>query len=558
MGQGVRPLVPFYAMDPHTETVRVEVDYSRPEVVSWRLLEGEKIEIVFSKPLDKVSAEEVDNYTLYRNSVKDTNEITYAVSNVSLGGDNKTVTVEFYINTLKPGNRYVLNVKNVTDNTTLKNVMIEEDLEFVYGIAEGLEVLSAYTTEGRDNATAKITLVFNNQLVREEAENLRNYELKPADNNWWAVEDLSKDARIELYDDGYKVDIFLPGNGKVVEKIRLSRAIRDLNGNRPKDTEIELNKSRTELVTAELTKDDEIVLTFNQNVYVKNPGEAKNQITLTGGNITDVTDKNGKVVLTISGTPTKVKVAVGDYIRNYYDSFGIKAGEVEVKDVRAAKVKAVTVERTTEDGAGNVLVNIKVEFTRGLNPNTVGGLKVKVNNGSPVALTHVQSSDYTKFEAKDVKLPIDTTQVRVEVLTSGVKDLQGNSVEGYVKNDVQITDDPNYGTVAGIRNNLTAAALTFDSINGDTSQNPEILVPTPTQQQESYEFTNIAYDDTERTNGKAVIDEITGTKVTITRDTNNQFTFKLTVEISLNDAKAYKVFKVIVPTGAGQVTIALQ
>lgn len=553
-----------YEMDEHKEVVYIEVDFSRPEIVSWRLLEDDQIEIVFSKELNKVSAEKPANYNLYKNVVKDDNLISYAVKSATLGNDKKTVTVKFYEDVLQQGVKYILNVKDITDNTTLENVMLEEDLEFVYGIAEGLEVLSAYTTKvsNRDNATAKITLVFNSQLVREEAENLRNYELKTADGKWWAVEDLSKDARVELYDDGYKIDIFLPGNGKVVETVRLSRAIRDLNGNRVKDTEIELNKSRTELVTAELTKDNEIVLTFNQNVYVKNPGEAKNQITLTDGNITDVTDKNGKVVLTIlpgTSIPTKVKVAEGVYICNYYDLFGIKEREVDVKDVRAAKVDNVTVTRTTEVEAGYALGTIEVEFTKELNPSTIGSLRVKVNNGSPVALTHVQSSDYTKFEAKDVKLPTGTGgTVKVEVLTSGVKDLAGNLVERYDVDSETIEDDTDYTAVVGIRDGLTT--LTFDN-NGDTSATPEILVPTPTQQ-ESYKFTKFAYEGTEPTDGKVEIDKNTG-NVKITRDTNAEFTFNLTVEITLNNAKAYKVFKVTVPKAEeatatpGAVTITL-
>ena len=144
-------------MDEHTEVVYIEVDFSRPEIVSWRLLEDDQIEIVFSKELNKVSAEKSANYNLYKNVVKDDNLISYAVKSATLGNDNKTVTVKFYEGVLEQGNKYVLNVKNITDDTTLKNVMLEEDLEFVYGIAEGLEIFSAYTTQvsNRDKATAK-------------------------------------------------------------------------------------------------------------------------------------------------------------------------------------------------------------------------------------------------------------------------------------------------------------------------------------------------------------------------------------------------------------------
>lgn len=423
-----------YEMDEHKEVVYIEVDFSRPEIVSWRLLEDDEIEIVFSKELNEDSVEKLENYTLYKTKVKDDNVIKYAVKSATLGNDNKTVTVKFYEDVLQQGVKYILNVKDITDNTTLKNVMLEEDLEFVYGIAEGLEIFSAYTTpvpksSKSDKATTKITLVFNNELVRAEAENIRNYELKTEDGTVWAVEDLSKDARVELYRDGRFVDIFLPGNGKVVEEVRLSRAIRDLYGNRPKETNVKLNKPRVKLVKAELVEDNKLVLTFNQDVAYIDAEKAIENIKVDGATIQKAIVKGGKVELALDKAPgTKVKVNEGAYILNAYDDFGAVEKEVEIKDVRGAKADKVSIERT---GAEKGIVT--VEFTNSLDPNTIANLKVKVADGKPVTLSHVPGSDYKVFEA-EVDLPKyeegKEVKVNVEVLTVGVKDLAGNSVKG--------------------------------------------------------------------------------------------------------------------------------
>src|SRR5699024_5579261 len=123
-----------YVMDAYEAIHDIEIDFSRPEIVNFKLTNSTTMKIEFSKTLDKDTAQDLDNYTLYGYELaeKDYKVTKYAVADAKL--DGKVVTVTFRENTFVAGNEYKLAVEGVRDNTTLKNTMISDELFFTYGI----------------------------------------------------------------------------------------------------------------------------------------------------------------------------------------------------------------------------------------------------------------------------------------------------------------------------------------------------------------------------------------------------------------------------------------
>ncbi|WP_018754734.1 Ig-like domain-containing protein [Paenibacillus terrigena] len=96
------------------------VDTTRPEVVTTELKDDMKtITVKFSKSLDKDSAQKTANFVVKNSDGKEVSVLKTA----TLGTDGKTVTVYLY-QKLEGGKKYTLEVSGVSDNTTLKNVMM--------------------------------------------------------------------------------------------------------------------------------------------------------------------------------------------------------------------------------------------------------------------------------------------------------------------------------------------------------------------------------------------------------------------------------------------------
>jgi len=98
------------------------IDQTRPEVLSAGFVTGsnnKQIAIKFSKSLDPDTAKKAANYV-----IKDKNGRTQFISsNVDLSNDSKEVKITL-LNTLADNQEYTLSITGVSDNTTLKNVIL--------------------------------------------------------------------------------------------------------------------------------------------------------------------------------------------------------------------------------------------------------------------------------------------------------------------------------------------------------------------------------------------------------------------------------------------------
>jgi len=298
-----------YAMETYTKVHNIELDFSRPEVVEYRLLDQvngkERLEVVFSKEIDRNSVKDPETYVLYKDVAKKDNIVTGMIFDTELLDDNKTVIITFEEELANKGNHYVLEIGGIHDTTTLKNTMITEYLEFTIGISDDLKVVD-YEVEyyNEDKETKSIVLEFNRQLARAEAENPRNYEFISDRGTEWAIEDLSKDYSIRLFGNGYKVEIKLPRNGKTINEVKLGLGIRDLDGNRLNEDYryVWIRGSILNLDKAVRISDTEVRLTFNQKVKFDTTIDASKVALLddrydpiTGGEATNLTlEKNAK------------------------------------------------------------------------------------------------------------------------------------------------------------------------------------------------------------------------------------------------------------------------
>lgn len=102
-------------------SVSPTVDQTRPEVVSAKFAENSKtvLNIKFTKSLLESSVKKSDNYVIKDADNKEVSKFKDA----KLLSDGKTVQVTLY-EALTEGKTYTLTVSNVSDNTTLTNVMV--------------------------------------------------------------------------------------------------------------------------------------------------------------------------------------------------------------------------------------------------------------------------------------------------------------------------------------------------------------------------------------------------------------------------------------------------
>lgn len=158
-----------------TVVVTPEIDQTRPEVTKVEAIDKNTIEVTFSKVLDATQAEDEDNYTV---TDKDGNVLT--VSLAELVADNngalKVVKLTTYKD-LSVGNNK-LTIKNVQDNTRLKNTMLDYTGTVVLADNEGAKIDGNYLVNVADG---KVVLTFNEKMDVDSLTNYSNYYVNYTD-----------------------------------------------------------------------------------------------------------------------------------------------------------------------------------------------------------------------------------------------------------------------------------------------------------------------------------------------------------------------------------------
>ncbi|HOT98412.1 MAG TPA: Ig-like domain-containing protein [bacterium] len=135
-----------------------------PTIVRVTVSSATELKVEFSKSLEKASAEKSGNYQLNRGA---------AVTAAKLGEDGCSVTL-----TTSPheaGKVYILTINEVCDATVYhRSVPVNSAYSYLY---EGTDTLGPVISLVRVNDPAALDVMFNEQVSREEAERLANYQI---------------------------------------------------------------------------------------------------------------------------------------------------------------------------------------------------------------------------------------------------------------------------------------------------------------------------------------------------------------------------------------------
>lgn len=399
------------------------IDQTRPEVLTSSFVKdsnNKQIVIKFSKSLDEVTAKKASNYV-----IKDKDGKVQPISStVDATSKDKEVTITL-LTALKDNSEYTLTVNGVSDNTTLKNVMLP------------------YTTtlNVKDNTSptvSSVTRLSDKQLYVEFSEamatsgdgsvvdaakyTITDTGFSPAKTLTPASFNVTGDSKgvIITFNDSLSAHNLLKVNVKLVK---------DAAGNYLTDLQATFNpgqvsdKVSTTVKTVTAVATDKVEVEFTKALQSLNQGDFKvegNEIsyselsadgkTATFTLKTDLPEdvKNavgtGLLKLTVAGTPSSVDI-LGSKVATI--------APVDITDEIAASVKAIA----SYDTSGKV---IKITFNEGVNVKSLTEVKtdfvVKDHEGKAVGV-----STATVAGAKNEELIVTLDRV-VLAATVTVKD----------------------------------------------------------------------------------------------------------------------------------------
>ena len=426
------------------------IDQTRPEIVSTELKEDMKtITVKFSKSLDADSAEKAANYVVKNSDGK----VVSSLKTAKLSSDLKTVTVTLY-QALEGGKTYTLEVSGVSDNTTLKNVMMpfSKALE----VADKLNpTVTSVTYEGN-----KVVVTFDKEMAVTGDGSIvetAKYMYKKADGT---LATLPSGTYINTTSDAKAAIIVFPSDVKLgvdVTGIQV-QLVKSAAGNYLTGLQTTKDLAKAEPIelkgAPKATSTTKIEVYFNQ--VLQSGSASASDFTVNGVSVINADVDGSKVVLTLSddtkldaygkvnNVATKVTVRKNG---NLATPAGTQvAGEkqsLDVTDGISPSIKSVK-EVATVTGA---TYQVEATFTEEveLGANGVFDFEVKVDGDTVAPGTDVTKGfvvGYAKDAAgKDIKNVVvvsignaaysgKVVDVRVKPITNFIIDAAGNKVEG--------------------------------------------------------------------------------------------------------------------------------
>ena len=186
------------------------------------------VELTFDKDMSdvkKADYEKVARLFDIKKGTADKDQIEGKVNKVVVKDNLVTV----YLEGLDRKISYLLEVRDIVDNTDLKNKMLEEYTDIHIGEAATKMIVTSVELKGNKEID-EIELNFSKKLDRETVENAKNYTFVDYLNRSTTVEDLG--GYVELDRNGYRVNIVLPNGIKVdrYKSFEVSRNVKGLNG----------------------------------------------------------------------------------------------------------------------------------------------------------------------------------------------------------------------------------------------------------------------------------------------------------------------------------------
>jgi hypothetical protein len=376
------------------------IDQTRPEVSSLVYDAATKsFTVKFNKTVDKASAEKAANYVVKNSAGTVVSKFKTPTLNST---NNKEVTVVL-VDALTAGSTYTVEVAGVSDNTTLKNVM----MPFV----KTLTVADV----GTPNLSTVVKNATNNTLIVNFSEkmavsgdgsivDLAKYFYTKDNGATWKT--LPKGSSVNVSPDGKSAIIQIPTNGELVNNIGKLRVqlVKD-----------ESNNLLTGL-TQEATVDAQTAVTYTG---AKATATNKIEVKFSRGLLSNTVNANDFSVSTATKTLNVTGAA-------------LKAGDSSTVVLTLAESSELNEDAKSENGATDQVVNVVVSGTA--TTSTVDGTTVsagtnQVADGISASVATVTSSpDGTAINVKFNELieTISANNVNTEATDFIITDEDGN------------------------------------------------------------------------------------------------------------------------------------
>ncbi|WP_182914676.1 Ig-like domain-containing protein [Paenibacillus thiaminolyticus] len=429
------------------------IDQTRPEVINAELKDDLKtIEVKFSKSLELESAQKNGNYVI---KDKDGKEVAKLKESIKL--DDKKVTITLF-QKLEEDKDYTLEINGVTDNTTLKNVMMPYSAKLEVGNKSRPSLKEVQMIKDEN----KIIVTFSKEMATSGEGSIiekKNYMYELASGG---KKELPDDTAFSVSSDRKSVIISMPRDDVKVEEIQqfYVQLVRDTAGNVLSnliDSDKPSEANAIEVTGVKATSSTEIEVEFNQTLQSGSASVSEFEVKTVGGSSLSVSNAvvdGSKVKLTLSdsdklnanatfgSSERKVTVTVkakSSLVTPSGKRVEVTQSDKEVKDGIKPEVKELANKTVTED-----TYSVDVVFNETLLSNLdkdqivydfevkAGGdvltqvrdFQVTEVDGNRITIKLTQEV-YDKYKGKDKLL-----EVRVRPNAVFIKDVEGNVAEG--------------------------------------------------------------------------------------------------------------------------------
>lgn len=474
-----------------TVAVNPVIDQTRPEVVSVKFVEksATDFDIKFTKDLDETAAEKAENYV-----IKKADGTVVSQFKTATLTDKKTVRVHLY-NALDAGTTYTLEVSNVADATTLKNVMLP------YSTSVTLNDVTAPKLNGASLSTTaqRVVVSFDEAMATSGTGSIvdkanfiyykdgsYNAETKSFSGGVWTA--LPGDASIIASSDSKSAIIIFPSDfdRNTVKGIRVT-SVKDIAGNTLSGLVAEADVKAATSVSAqsaEATAKNKVKVIFNDNIQSASNSDFRVTVGGTEKSVISSEIDNKAVTLTLaeefaSNAPTVV-VTVKD-TNNIVTPSGTKATGNVVTAID--KIKPAIKEISTVSNA-----TAKVTFTENITLGDNGKFDFEVladgktltvdtdftvtANGADAVNVKLEAPALEKYKGKVLDVRIKPyPQFIKDTATTGANIVAGGSsfFSAYIPNDnvapeATIISEDSSATKIALDLSETATVTTEDGV----------------------------------------------------------------------------------------------
>ncbi|MNK86777.1 Outer cell wall protein precursor [compost metagenome] len=425
--------------------VNPTVDQTRPEVVNVKVDSSKQLTVKFSKVLDEASATNPANYVIKDADGKEVSK----TKTVARQTDNKVVVIQL-AQALTQGKTYTLAISGVSDNTTLKNVILPYSTSFTVADSTAPTVVANGIVA--NNASNTVSVTFSKQVAVsgdgsavEKGKYL--YSLKSAPSTWKTLPD---GANLNISADGKSVLINFPSDVKVsdIDSIRV-QLVKDLAGNYidglTEDQKV-VDQSAVDLAAkgASATATNKVEVTFGSALLANSVSasdfEVRNgsnevlsvigaQLSSTDSKVVVLTLADGSKLKEDAGNNT-VKVTVRSNATTSTPS-GLPVAATATPVTVADKI-AASIDKVSGSANGN---SITINFNEAVAIDTgvEGDLVIKDTNGNIISNDDYTVTAGTGVDANKLTVAFDNTQTGVLTVSLPapryIKDAAGNVVK---------------------------------------------------------------------------------------------------------------------------------